>query len=69
LKYRAAYYSNITQKLFGYALGREAKAWSVQGYEMPAVRSIVRDAATHDNRWSSIVSGIVKSAPFQMKNE
>jgi hypothetical protein len=65
LKYRAAYYSNVTQKLLGYALGREAKAWTVQGYEMPAVRSIVREAAAHDYRWSSIVSAIVKSAPFQ----
>ena len=65
LKYRAAYYSNVTQKLLGYALGREGKAWTVQGYEMPAVRSIVREAAAHDYRWSSIVSGIVKSAPFQ----
>ena len=67
LKYRAAYYSNITQKLLGYALGREGKAWTLKGSEMPAVRSIVREAAAHDYRWSSIVSGIVKSAPFQMK--
>jgi hypothetical protein len=64
VKYRAAYYSNITQKLLGYALGRQPKAWSVQGYEMPAVRSILREAAAHDYRWSSIISGIVKSAPF-----
>lgn len=67
LKYRAAYYSNITQKLLGYALGRQARAWQVQDYEMPAVRAAVREAAAHDYRWSSIVSGIVKSAPFQMK--
>ena len=66
LKYRAAYYSNITQKMLGYALGRQARAWSVYDYEMPAVRGIVREAAAHDYRWSSIVLGIVKSAPFQM---
>ncbi len=66
LKYRAAYYSNITQKMLGYALGRQARTWSVYDYEMPAVRAIVREAAVHDYRWSSIVLGIVKSAPFQL---
>jgi hypothetical protein len=66
-KYRAAYYASITQKLLGYALGRQGKAWSVQNDEMPSVRAIMREAATHDYRWSSIVSGIVKSAPFQKR--
>jgi hypothetical protein len=33
---------------------------------MPAVRKIVRDSAREDRRFSSIVMGIVKSAPFQM---
>jgi hypothetical protein len=33
---------------------------------MPAIRKIVRDAAREDRRFSSIVMGIVKSAPFQM---
>jgi len=58
---------NITQKLLGYALGREAKAWTVHGDELPAVRAVVREAAAHDFRWSAIVSGIVKSAPFQTR--
>ena len=69
LKYLQAYYSNITQKLLGYALGRPAKAWTVYDYEMPAVRAILHEAAGHDYRWSSIVLGIVKSTPFQMKTE
>ena len=34
---------------------------------MPAVRAIVSDAARNDYRFSSIVLGIVKSTPFQMK--
>lgn len=67
LNYRAAYYNNITQKLLGYALGRQGRAWSVSDNEMPFVRAIVREAAAHDYRWSSIVLGIVKSTPFQMK--
>ena len=67
LNYRGAYYNNITQKLLGYALGRQGRAWSVSDNEMPSVRAIVREASTHDYRWSSIVLGIVKSTPFQIK--
>jgi len=68
LKYRDAYYSNITQHLLGYALGRKARQWRLHDYEMPSVRAILRAASANDYRWSSIISGIVKSAPFQMKN-
>jgi hypothetical protein len=67
LKYRDAYYTNIAQKLFGYALNRKARAWNVYDYEMPSVRAIVREASANDYRWSSIILGIVKSTPFQMK--
>jgi hypothetical protein len=34
---------------------------------MPVVRQIARDAATNDYRFSSLVLGVVKSDPFQMK--
>jgi hypothetical protein len=34
---------------------------------MPVVRSITRDAAKNDNRFSSLILGIVKSEPFQMR--
>ena len=51
----------VTEKLMTYALGR-----SVEYYDMPAVRAIVRDAARDNYRFSSIVMGIVRSAPFQM---
>jgi hypothetical protein len=54
--------SSATQKLMTYALGR-----AVQYYDMPAVRSVMRDAAPKDYRFSSLVMGIVKSAPFQMR--
>jgi hypothetical protein len=36
---------------------------------MPVVRSIVRDADKNQDRFSSIVLGIVKSAPFQMRTK
>jgi hypothetical protein len=34
---------------------------------MPAVRAIVRDAAKNDYRVSSLIVGIVNSAPFRMR--
>jgi hypothetical protein len=34
---------------------------------MPFVRAIGREAAKNNNRFSSFVLGIVKSAPFQMR--
>jgi hypothetical protein len=52
----------LTEKLMTYALGR-----GVEYSDMPTVRAIVRDASQHDYRFSSIVTGIVKSAPFQMQ--
>ena len=45
-----------------FALGR-----SLHYYDMPTVRAVVRDAAQHDYRFSSIVLGIVRSVPFQMR--
>jgi mono/diheme cytochrome c family protein len=51
----------LTERLMTYALGR-----SVEYYDMPAVRRIVREAARDNYRFSSIVLGIVRSAPFQM---
>jgi hypothetical protein len=36
---------------------------------MPVVRRIVKKAAQNDYRLSSIVMGIVESAPFQMRTK
>jgi hypothetical protein len=49
-------------KLLTYALGR-----GVECYDAPAVRGIRRDAAPENYRLSSLVLGIVKSRPFQMR--
>jgi hypothetical protein len=59
---RGAVASTATEKLLTYALGRR-----VDYFDMPAVRTIVRDAARQDYRFSSLITGIVKSVPFQMK--
>ncbi len=56
--------STLTEKLMIYAVGRGLKY-----YDMPVIRSIGRDAAKNDYRFSSIVLGIVKSQPFQMKTK
>ena len=50
----------LTEKLLMYALGR-----TVEYHDMPLVRKIVRDSARDGYRFSSIVKGIVESAPFQ----
>jgi hypothetical protein len=54
--------NTVTQKLLTYALGR-----GLEYYDMPAVRKIVRDSSADDYRLHSIVLGIVKSYPFQMR--
>jgi len=45
-----------------YALGR-----GLEYYDMPTVRRISREAKPDDYRWSTIIMGIVKSTPFQMR--
>jgi hypothetical protein len=39
----------------------------VEYYDAPAIRAIVREARAQDFRVSSIILGIVKSKPFQMR--
>ena len=52
----------VTEKLLTYMLGR-----GLEYYDAPAVRAIQQAAAAGDYRWSSLVSAIVGSAPFQMR--
>jgi len=47
-----------------YATGR-----TVQYYDMPAVRSIIRRAAANDYKFSSLLLGIVQSDAFQKKTK
>jgi hypothetical protein len=50
----------VAEKLLTYGLGR-----GVEAQDMPLVRSIVREAGAGDYRFSTLVLGVVKSAPFQ----
>jgi hypothetical protein len=54
--------TTATEKLLTFALGR-----GVEYYDKPAVRAIVRDAGPGGYHWSSLILGIVKSTPFQMR--
>ena len=59
---RAEFVATVTEKLLTYALGR-----GVEPHDRPAIRAIVREAADDDYRWSSIILGIARSLPFQMR--
>ena len=52
----------LASKLLTYGLGR-----AVEYHDMPAVRVIEREAAGDDYSFSSLILGIVKSTPFQMR--
>jgi hypothetical protein len=54
--------STLTEKLLTYGLGR-----GLEYADAPSVRGIVRDAQLTDFRFSSLVLGIVRSDPFQMR--
>jgi mono/diheme cytochrome c family protein len=64
LHYSPAFMRNMTEKMMTYALGR-----GVEYFDMPVVRSIVRDADKNNDRFSSIVLGIVKSPQFLMRTK
>jgi hypothetical protein len=53
---------NMTEMLLTYALGH-----GLAHHDMPYVRAILKEAARTDYRFSSLVLGIVKSVPFQMR--
>jgi hypothetical protein len=63
LSHPEQFVDTLTEKLLTYALGR-----GLEYYDMPVVRSIARNAARDDYRFSSIVLGIVRSTPFDMKS-
>jgi len=62
LKNPELFTGTMTEKMLTYALGR-----GVDYRDMPAVRTIVRDASRDGYKFSSIVLGVVRSAPFQMR--
>ena len=60
LKHQDAVLLSFTERLMTFALGRRLSA-----SDMPAVRHIVKTAGREENRMSSFVLGVVRSAAFQ----
>jgi mono/diheme cytochrome c family protein len=59
---RDMFVETFTEQLLTYALGR-----GVEEYDHPVLRQIMREAASDNQRWSSVILGIVNSVPFQMR--
>jgi hypothetical protein len=57
-----AFVRTVIEKLMTYATGR-----GIGHDDAPIVRQLARDLARDNYRWSSLIVGIVKSAPFQMR--
>src|SRR6185503_11307050 len=62
LREPATFVRTMTEKLMTYALGRGLTAT-----DMPAVRTVVRDSARDQYRFSAIVLGVVRSVEFQKR--
>jgi mono/diheme cytochrome c family protein len=62
LSHPERFVSTLTENLLGYAVGR-----SLEYYDQPVVRAVVRDSAPRDYRFSELVLGIVNSPAFQTR--
>jgi hypothetical protein len=62
LNHREEFVSTVAEKLLTYAVGR-----GLEYYDKPTLRQIVREARPDDFRWSTLVLGVAKSVPFQMR--
>ena len=61
LSHEETLWRSFTENLMTYALGRQ-----LEYFDMPAVRTIVRDAAQQDYRMSAFIQGVVRSQAFRM---
>ncbi len=64
LKQRETLLQTFTRNLLAYGLGRR-----VEAFDMPTIRTIVRDAGKRDHRFSSYIIGVVNSPAFRMRRE
>jgi hypothetical protein len=60
LSHPEQFVQTLTEKLMIYALGR-----SIEWYDMPGIRRIVRDAKASNYRFSAIVMGVVNAPAFR----
>jgi len=62
LRYSPQFARMFAEKLMTYAVGR-----GMEYTDMPTIRTIVRETARDNNRFSAIVTAVVKSPQFQMR--
>ncbi len=62
LQHPDLFVGTLTEKLLTFALGR-----GIESSDAPAVRKIIRDAQANDYRFSSVIVGLVNSAPFTLR--
>ncbi len=62
--HREEFVATVTEKLLTYALGR-----GLEHYDLPTVRSIMRETARDNHRLQSLIGAIAKSTPFQMRSK
>lgn len=61
-EHRDDFVSTAVEKLLIYALGR-----GLEHYDLPVVRSILRETADNDYRMDDLIVSVVESTPFQMR--
>jgi hypothetical protein len=64
LHYSPQFVRMMTEKMMTFGLGR-----GVEYFDMPVIRSIVKDAEKNNYRFSAILMGIIKSPQFQMRTK
>jgi len=62
LKRPDVFATTVAEKLLTFAIGR-----GVESYDGPAIRAIMNEAREDDYRFSSLILGVAKSVPFQMR--
>jgi hypothetical protein len=60
--FRSQFLTTFTEKLLTYALGR-----GVEYYDEPAVRTVIRDASTHNTTIPAFIHAIVSNSQFQTR--
>jgi hypothetical protein len=61
IRHKDDFVRTLTEKLLAYSIGR-----GIEYYDLPAIRQIARESAAADNRWSSLILGVIRSRPFSM---
>jgi hypothetical protein len=62
VRYSPQFARTFTERLMTFALGR-----GTEYFDMPVIRTIVRDAEKTSYKFSSILMGVIKSPQFQMR--